>query len=358
MSAASPIDGAAKERLRAKILSLGFDAVGFTSAGEYSRPEALKRWVAAGRHGEMAWMERNLPRRLSLAEVMPEARSVVVVGLNYLTPEPAMPGGVTARYSRAEDYHFGMESCLKQVEALLRDACEGDCACRSYVDTGPLQERELAWRAGLGWQGKSTVLISRAHGTWLLLGEVLTSAVIAPDEPAAHRCGSCRKCVDACPTNAIVADYELDARRCIAYLTIELKGAIPLEFREAVGARVFGCDDCLAACPWNRFARESSSFQSFARSDLARLDLLEVLAMDSVEFLRKFRRTPIHRLGLRRLQRNAAVVLGNIGGEEALAVLRALAGGADELLAEHAAWAIDRIGRRTQRAVDEAAGAS
>jgi len=340
-------DTAARERIRRRALELGFDAVGFAAAEPSHQADHLERWLSEGSHGQMEWMARNAARRKSVGELLPGARSVIVVGLNCNPPDAPVseddPHGLVARYARSEDYHRVIEKKLKRLARIVREEFGPAGEGRWYVDTGPVLERELAQRAGLGWQGKSTVLISRGYGTWLLLGELLTRVGFSPDEPAHDHCGKCTRCIDACPTQAIVGERRLDARRCIAYLTIELDGPIPEPFRRAIGDRIFGCDDCLAVCPWNRFARQAGSFREHQRADLARLDLAEVMAMDEEGFAKKFARTPIKRLGLRRLQRNAAVVLGNIGGRGVLGVLQKAADGSDPLVAEHARWAIAQI---------------
>jgi len=345
------LDAGIKERIRSRALALGFDAVGFAPASSSGQGAYLQQWLEMGRHGEMQWMARNAEKRKAVAGLMPEAHSIVVVGINCNAAEPpenaGTVSGLVARYARFEDYHRVIENKLKQLSQILREEAGETTVSRWYVDTGPVLERDLARRAGLGWQGKSTVLISREFGTWLLLGELLTSAEIPPDEPAKNHCGQCTRCMDACPTNAIIGEYQLDARRCIAYLTIELKGAIPTEFRRAIGDRVFGCDDCLAVCPWNRFAKAASSFRQNQRQDLSRLGLIEIMGMGEEAFLEKFARTPVKRLGLRRLKRNAAVVLGNVGGARDLEILKKVAGECDELVAEHARWAIAEIKARS-----------
>ena len=342
-----------KERIRSRALALGFDAIGFAAAGRSPHAAELQRWLDEGRHGEMNWMARNAAKRKAVLELMPEARSIIVAGLNYQDEAPpsrgAAPLGLVARYARFEDYHRVIEKMLKQLAGTIREICGEQTLSRWYVDTGPVLERELAQSAGLGWQGKSTVLISQTFGTWLLIGELLTSASLPPDEPAKGHCGRCTRCIDACPTNAIIGEYQLDARRCIAYLTIELEGAIPPEFRSAIGDRVFGCDDCLAVCPWNRFAREAGVFRQARRADLAQLDLLEVMRMDEEGFARTFARTPVKRLGLRRLKRNAAVVLGNTADLGAIGVLQEAERSGDELVAEHARWAISAIEARCEQ---------
>ncbi len=343
------MDLAFKEQIRSWALALGFDAIGFARTAPSVHGDHLQQWLLEGRHGDMEWMARNAERRKTVLELMPGARSIIVAGLNYNPARPAGGnGGLVARYARFDDYHRVMEKKLGELAQFLRETSGNTAESRWYVDTGPVLERELAQRAGLGWQGKSTVLISPAFGTWLLLGEMLTSLDFPPDEPARDHCGSCTRCMDACPTQAITGEYELDARRCIAYLTIELKGAIPEEFRRAIGDRVFGCDDCLAVCPWNRFARKAGAFKQHQRTDLARLDLTEVMGMDDDAFVKKFAHTPIKRLGLRRLKRNAAVVLGNLGDVSSLDVLRKVVESGDELVAEHARWAMGEIDRKSQ----------
>jgi epoxyqueuosine reductase len=353
------LDGATKERIRSRAIALGFDVAGFAAAGELGHAAELDRWLDEGRHGEMEWMARNASRRKALREVMPEARSVMVVGLNYhreeLEKEYGASSGVVARYARARDYHRVIEKLLQKLAAVLKEECGPEILTRHYVDTGPVLEREWARMAGLGWQGKSTVLISKNFGTWLLLGEILTSAELAPDPPAAAHCGRCTRCMDVCPTQAITSEYRLDARKCISYLTIELKGSIPEEFRAAIGNRVFGCDDCLAVCPWNRFAQEAGSFREYGRRDLDPLDLPDILAMDEQAFEKKFAGTPIKRLGLSRLKRNAAVVLGNIGGAGALEALEAAAKAGDPMVAEHALWAMASIRARGAATAPQAA---
>ena len=215
-----------------------------------------------------------------------------------------------------------------------------------YIDTGPILERDLAQRAGLGFTGKHTNLISRSLGNWFFIGEILTTLELEPDAPEKNHCGTCSRCLTACPTQAITAPYQLDARKCISYLTIELKGAIPLEFRRAIGNRIYGCDDCLAACPWNRFAREGRLMKAQTRNDLTQLDLRELLRLDSSAFKSRFAATPIMRTKRRGLLRNVCVALGNVGDETALPDLQKAAGDAEPLIAEHACWAIAEITAR------------
>jgi epoxyqueuosine reductase len=271
---------------------------------------------------------------------------LVAVGLNY-TPRAADPAeklncGVIARYARFDDYHETMWERLGALLAFIKSAsrCEG----KAFCDSGPVSERDLAMRAGIGWIGKHTNLINRRLGNWFLLGEIVIDMALAPDSPETPHCGSCTRCIPACPTGAIVAPYRLDARRCISYLTIELKGSIPLDLRPLVGNRIFGCDDCLAACPWNKFAIISADPAVQPRADLAQPDLIEMLHLDDFEFRTRFARSPIKRAKRRGLLRNVCVALGNIGDRSALPTLSHARDTDSELLVrEHAQWAINRI---------------
>jgi len=240
-----------------------------------------------------------------------------------------------------------MGTRLDALARYIREQTADDVGSLWYVDTGPVLEREYAERAGLGFVGKHTNLISRRFGNWVLLGEILTTVQLEPDSQERHRCGSCTRCLAACPTGAIVAPFQLDARLCISYLTIELKGAIPMNLRSSIGQRIFGCDDCLAVCPWNRFASEARAMRQHRRSDLDSPDLLELLSLDSAAFKQRFRGTPIERNKRRGLLRNVCVALGNVGGKETLPALEKASQDAEPLIAEHAHWAIAQIRRRT-----------
>lgn len=340
-----------KERIRERALALGFDACRFAAADPPSTAPLLDRWLADGRHGDMAWMARNAARRKDPALVLPGVRSVIALAAAYpiLTapPPPGVASGRVARYACAADYHDALGPRLKSLSDWV-DTCSPDPS-RSlwYVDTGPVLEREFAQRAGLGFVGKHTNLIHRHHGNWVLLAEILTTRELEPDLPEKNRCGACTRCLGACPTQAITAPFQLDARRCISYLTIECRGPIPEPLRAAVGDRVFGCDDCLAVCPWNRFARDGRAIMRQAqRPELAWLDLLGLLDLDDAAFRQRFAGTPIERVRRRGLQRNACVALGNVGNATALPALDRARQSADPLVAEHAAWAIQRIETR------------
>lgn len=346
-----------KELLRRKALELGFDACRVTTAASPDHGERFERWLRAGQHGEMAYLARNADKRLDPQRVLPGARSILTLAASYAAartpassqppthPAPALTGFV-ARYARFADYHHVLGERLRTFTAFVDQL--GGPGTRSlwYVDTGPVLERDLAQRAGLGFVGKHTNLISRQLGNWCFLAEVLTTLPLEPDAPEKNRCGSCTRCLAACPTQAIRAPFDLDARRCLSYLTIELKGPIPPEFRPAVGNRIFGCDDCLEVCPWNRFAREGQLMQRALRQDLAEVNLLELCELDDAAFRRRFGSTPLARVKRRGLLRNVCVALGNVGGATALPALDRLSSDPDPLIAEHARWARDRVARR------------
>ena len=343
-----------KAALQLRAAELGFDACRVTSAAPPESAHHLASWLAAGNHGAMNWLERNAARRSDPQQVLPGVRSIVTLAASYHQGEQpdvagGRPIGIVARYARYRDYHDVLGERLKTLAAFL-DRLGGQ-GTRSlwYVDTGPVLERDLAQRAGLGFIGKHTNVISRSLGNWFFLAEILTTLELPPDEPERNRCGSCARCIEACPTRAITAPFVLDARRCISYLTIELKGSIPVEFRPAIGNRIFGCDDCLAVCPWNRFARAGAMMRPFRRDDFRAPDLLAWLALDEAGFKAAFRGTPIERLKRRGLLRNVGVALGNVGEASALPALERAARDAEPLVAEHAAWAMERVSARAGR---------
>ncbi len=342
-----------KEMIRQRAGELGFDACGFTTATPPASGSKFEQWLAEGNQGEMTYLARNSEKRVDLQRVVDGARSVVALAASYhrepvphLSGPPAGKAGVTAQYARYDDYH----SVLGKRLALLAQFIDelGGPGTRSlwYVDTGPVLERDLAQRAGLGFIGKHTNLISRKLGNWIFLGEIITTLELEPDTPERNHCGSCTRCISACPTRAIKAPFQLDARRCISYLTIELKGPIPLDLRPAIGNRIFGCDDCLAVCPWNRFAREGRMLRDHIRGALATPDLTELLLIDDAEFKRRFAGTAILRTKRRGLRRNVCVALGNAGDSSAIPALQQAAKDPELLIAEHAAWALDQIRQR------------
>jgi epoxyqueuosine reductase len=331
---------ALRQRLAASAKELGFDAFGVAPVEVDVRADYFKKWIADGMHGDMAWLARNPDRRTDARKVLPEARSLVVVGLNYYQPHP--PAGYRiAKYALGADYHDVILARLKELCDVMA-SLGGEQ--KPYVDTGPVLEKPVAAAAGLGWQGKSTILIHRGAGTWLFLGVILTTLELeATTAKEPDRCGSCTRCIDACPTAAIIAPYQMDARKCLAYLTIEHKGAIPVEYREALGDRVFGCDDCLDVCPWNKWAVATREARFAPRPHPP---LRETLAWTDEQFLEHFKGTPVERLGLARWRRNALTVLGNVGTPGDLPAAETLLGSPDPMVAEHAAWAVDRLRAR------------
>jgi len=354
-----------KTRLRQRALELGFDECRFTAAAAPQTVPRFQQWLAAGRHGTMSYLARNAPKRIDPQQVLPGAQSIITLAASYASvpssgfrvpgspvqqpgtrnPEPGTIDSVIARYARFADYHQVLGQPLKALAESVNQL--GGPATRSlwHVDTGPVLERDLAQRAGLGFVGKHTNLISRRLGNWFFLGEILTTLEVEPDPPERNHCGSCARCLAACPTAAIIAPFELDARRCIAYLTIEFQGSIPLELRPQIGTRIFGCDDCLEVCPWNRFAREGRLMRPHARPDLASPDLIALLALDEPAFRRRFAGTPVLRARRRGFLRNVCVALGNVGDTQALPALNKAASDPEPLVAEHARWALDRLRR-------------
>jgi len=343
-----------KERIRQRAQELGFDDCRFASAATPESASRLDDWLARGAHGEMAWIERNAFKRRDPQQVLPGARSVVTLAVSYQRDLESRTSntedrtrGEVARYARHADYHDVLTAPLKQLTAFITEL--GDAGTRSlwYVDTGPILEREFAQRSGIGFVGKHTNVISRRFGNWILLAEILTTLELEPDAPEKNRCGSCTRCLATCPTGAITAPFQLDARLCISYLTIELKGSIPIELRPAIGNRIFGCDDCLAVCPWNRFAQEGKLMREHARTDFNAPELLELLALNEAQFKERFAGTPILRTKRRGLLRNVCVALGNSGGSEAVSALEKASADPEPLIAEHARWAAARIKVRT-----------
>jgi len=362
MSASGP-----EETLRRKLLGLGFDSVGFARVSGPVR-NGLEEWMAQGFHADMAWLERTAAKRRDSQLVLPGARSAILLGVNYW-PGATAPTGADeppgarrpflARYAGYEDYHDTIKPALESAVRMVADCCGvGSDDSRYYVDTGPVWERGWAEKAGLGFLGKNGMLISRKFGNWMLLAVVLTRAELAPDvstgDSAGPRigrfCGKCTRCIDACPTRAFQAAGVIDARRCIAYQTIENKGSIPEELRPGIGTRVFGCDVCLEVCPWNRFARESRRLLLVAKPALKALSLREMLEMTPERFAEAFRRTPIKRLKLRGFLRNACVAAGNVIAADPVGdliePLRRLAAHPEPIVGEHARWAIGNIGGR------------
>ena len=312
-----------KAAIREQALSLGFDAVGFAPPElDETAKRNLAAYIAKGYHGDMGWLADKAERRADPCTLWPEARSVVVLAVNYgpeadplaLLDEPEL--AAISVYARNRDYHDLIKKRLKALGRWMAETL--DCQVKVFVDTAPVMEKPLAARAGLGWQGKHTNLVSRAYGSWLFLGEIYSDLELTPDAPESDHCGSCRRCLDACPTDAFPAPYRLDARRCISYLTIEHKGHIPAPFRRPMGNRIYGCDDCLAVCPWNKYARRTAEPAFLSRDDLRAPRLATLAALDDAAFRRLFSGSPIKRTGRDRFVRNVLIAIGN-SGEPALA---------------------------------------
>ena len=352
---------------------LGFDLCRFARADAPEHATQFREWLDRGQGGELSYLARSAEKRCDPQQVLPEAKTVIVLAFNYFQGEPvraavsaadSVAAGVSpanppkiaadtaaptsagriARYAWGDDYHQLIEKKLAVFDDFLR-RYGGTQKC--YVDTGPMLERDHAAAAGVGWHGKSTMLLNRQLGTWFFLAEILTTLEFAPDPPQKNYCGRCTRCIDACPTGAIIAPHQVDARRCISYLTIELKGSIPVGLRPLIGDRIYGCDDCLDACPWNRFAKVSRETAFAMRREVAAMKLRDYLSLDAENFRRLFRDSPVKRTKRRGLLRNVCVALGNVGTKDDLPALEKAAADAEPLIAEHAQWAIGRIRERT-----------
>ncbi|AGB43241.1 uncharacterized Fe-S protein [Mesorhizobium australicum WSM2073] len=339
----------------------GFDAVAVTTPNAIPlAPARLAEFVADGFHGSMDWIAETIARRGEPSTLWPDVRSIIVLAMNYGPDHD--PRDVLARrdrgaisvYAKNRDYHEVMKGRLKEIAGKIVARAGGDV--KVFVDTAPVMEKPLAEAAGLGWQGKHTNLVSREHGSWLFLGTIFTTAELEPDKPEIDHCGSCRACLDACPTDAFPAPYRLDARRCISYLTIENKGPIPHEFREKIGNRIYGCDDCLAACPWNKFARAASEAKLAARDDLREPPLADLLALDDAGFRAFFSGSPIKRIGRDRFVRNVLIAAGNSCDGALVGVVRDLLGDASPLVRGAAIWALARLVPETEYAERAANG--
>jgi epoxyqueuosine reductase len=345
-----------KAELLRRAAAIGFADCRVAPATAPRHREEFRTWLESGFAAEMDWIARGAEKRVDPQKVLPGARSVIVLALNYWqgaqkcgtrTAECEIPAtGRIARYAWGDDYHEVMEKKLRELAGFLNSAGGQQ---KFYVDTGPVLERDFAAEAGIGWHGKSTMLLNRQLGTWFFLAEIFTTLELPFDPPQVARCGSCTRCIEACPTGAIRAPHQLDSRRCISYLTIELKGSIPVELRPMIGDRIYGCDDCLDVCPWNRFAQVSRESAFAARPAVAQTPLREFLALDEERFREIFRRSPIKRIKRRGFLRNVCVALGNVGTGEDLPALAKAACDQEPLVAEHAAWAIEQINQRCRR---------
>ncbi|MFP4614925.1 MAG: tRNA epoxyqueuosine(34) reductase QueG [Thiohalorhabdus sp.] len=340
--------GDPKERIRAKALEVGFDAVGFARAELSAEARAhLAEFLARGHHGDMGWLARNTDRRGDPRTLWPEAATVIVLGMNYGPDHDPLEDlahrdtGTVSVYARGRDYHDVVKKRLKQLGRWLIDEFGGEI--KVFVDTAPVMEKPLGQAAGVGWQGKHTNLVSRSFGSWLFLGEVFTTLELAPGAPEGDFCGSCHRCLEACPTDAFPAPYQLDATRCISYLTIEHPGHIPWELRPALGNRIYGCDDCLAVCPWNKFASRARNEWLQARESLKRPALAELARLDDTAFRERFSGSPVKRLGRDRFVRNVLIALGNSGEPGLAAVAAGLLADGSALVRAMAVWALGEL---------------
>jgi epoxyqueuosine reductase len=327
---------------------LGLDAIGVADPrAPWPNGAWLDAFLEEGRHGDMAWMRDQAARRRHPRALWPQARSAIMVGVSYAPGVDPLRlieqrmNAAFATYAVRRDYHEVIKGRMKQLAQWIASQTGADV--KVFVDTAPLLEKPLAQRAGLGWQGKHTNLVSRTHGSWLLLGAILTAADIEPDAPEEDRCGTCRACLDICPTDAFPAPYQLDARRCISYLTIEHKGPISEGLRTGVGNRVFGCDDCLAVCPWNKFAREARDQKLAVREDIATPPLAELATLDDAAFRVRFAGTPVKRTGRDRFMRNVMIAIGNSGAPDLASAAVARLGDASPLVRGAAVWAVRRL---------------
>jgi epoxyqueuosine reductase len=344
-----------KAAIRTEALALGFDAVGFAPPHLAGEARAhLREFLARGYHGDMGWLDRRAEERGDPAALWPDVRSVVVLGLNYGPADDPLAslewkdrGGISV-YARGRDYHDLVKSRLKQLARLIAARWPGEL--KVFVDTAPVMEKPLAAAAGVGWQGKHTNLVSRGFGSWLFLGEIYLTLALPPDLPEEDHCGACQRCLDVCPTQAFAAPYRLDARRCISYLTIEHKGHIAAELRPLMGNRIYGCDDCLAVCPWNKFAQAAREPALQARPDLAAPLLAELASLDDAAFRRFFSGSPVKRIGRDRFLRNVLIAIGNSGDKRLLDAVTPLLDDASPLVRAMAVWALARLDER--RAVE------
>ena len=339
-----------REAIRDQALAFGFDAVGFATAElDAEARDGLAEFIARGHHGDMGWLAGTAARRGDPRALWPEARSVVVLDVNYAPEDDPLElaqrpdRGAVSVYARGRDYHDTLKRRLKTLAHWINEQWPG--ALKLFVDTAPVMEKPLAERAGLGWQGKHTNLVSRQFGSWLFLGEIYLSLALEPDLPERDHCGSCSRCLDVCPTKAFPAPHRLDARRCISYLTIEHKGMIPVELRPLIGNRIYGCDDCLAVCPWNKFARATNEPDFLARAELTAPRLVELAALDDAAFRKLFAGSAVKRTGRNRFLRNVLIAIGNAapGQPELIAAARRCLDDASPLVRAAAVWALTRL---------------
>ena len=338
------------DEIRQEALAIGFDACGFARADTpWPAASRLAQFIEAGRQGQMDWIERTAERRAHPKAMWPAARSAIVLGVNYGPDQDPLEAlklkdrGVLSVYAQGDDYHDLIKKRLKQLAGWVQARFGGEV--KVFVDTAPLMEKPLAEAAGLGWQGKHTNLVSRTFGSWLFLGVVLTTLDLAPDAPGADHCGACHACLDVCPTGAFPAPYQLDARACISYLTIEHRGPIPAQYRKALGNRIYGCDDCLAVCPWNKFAQAGRETALQARQALRSPALAELARLDEAAFRALFAKTAVKRIGRDRFVRNVLYAIGNSGETGLIPAAQERLEDGDEAVRDAAAWALDQLTR-------------
>jgi epoxyqueuosine reductase len=351
-----------KDAIRAEAERLGFVACGFTGANAADAAGLdIRRWIEAGHHGTMGWMETRANHRVSPTALWSGAKSAIALGMSYAPAADPMAladegeRGRISVYAQGGDYHKTVKKALKALARFIVEKSPSEL--KVFVDTAPVMEKPLAQATGIGWQGKHTNLVSREHGSWLFLGVILTELNLEPDEPATEgvHCGTCTRCLDACPTAAIGPEHRIDARKCISYLTIEHDGPIPVEFREAIGNHIYGCDDCLAVCPWNSFAEAAAANKAFLpRAELAAPQLADLLKLDDDAFRQMFAGSPIKRIGRNRMIRNCLIAAGNSRSENLSASVEAHLDDADPVIAEAAAWAAARLQDRVSEAMHDA----
>ena len=346
-----------EDAIRTKASELGFVACGFTRADAADDAGLeIKRWLEAGHHGAMGWMEERAHHRVSPLALWPEAKSAIALGMSYapatdpmaLAERPELAR--ISAYAQGGDYHKTVKKALKALARFIVEQVPSEL--KVFVDTAPVMEKPLAQAAGIGWQGKHTNLVSREHGSWLFLGVILTSLELEPDVPAEQgvHCGSCTRCLTACPTEAFIGPHRIDARRCISYLTIEHDGPIPEELRPRIGNRIYGCDDCLAVCPWNSFADAAAANRAFLpRAELVAPKLADLLALDDASFREMFAGSPIKRIGVKRMLRNCLIAAGNSGDASLVREVQPHLDDADPVVAEAARWALSQLGVSSAR---------
>lgn len=348
MTRVETLDQTLPTRLRLKALEAGFQSAGVVRVADMpDLADRMSEFVARGRHGDMHWFEQRLSARGHPSALWREARSVVMLGMNYGPPGDPLAAvrqperGAISVYAGGKDYHVVVKRRLKQVAGWLQGQVGGEV--KVFVDTAPVAEKPLARAAGLGWQGKHTNLVSREYGSWLFLGAIFSTRALAADRPQRDHCGNCRQCLDICPTRAFPAPYQLDARRCISYLTIEHRGHIAMEFRQAMGNRIFGCDDCLAVCPWNKFAKQAAEQRFHARPACDRPLLAELVGLDEAAFRSRFQGTPVKRAGHAGFLRNVLIACGNSGDRSLIEPVRPRLDDASPVVRAMAVWALSQL---------------